>query len=113
MDGNKPHGNSNDNDALHHLYEIWDDQDVETFKYGVSHDLIEDDNLSKRLRKQLVILNLAAGFVRYIGRILVRGIRGKKEAKRLEDQYTDAFEAKHGRMPRGNLKRNTKKRGDE
>ena len=113
-DGNDPeesheHGNSHANYEMHHLYEIWDEQEAEVFKYGVSKDPIGADGLSKRLRIQVKMNNLIAGILRYIGRILIFGIEGKEKAERLEDEYTDAFMEKHGRMPRGNLKRNRKK----
>ncbi|MEM1119916.1 MAG: hypothetical protein AAGJ18_05670 [Bacteroidota bacterium] len=44
------HGNSHQNTKPHHLYEIADIQENDTFKYGISHDPIEADGLSKRLR---------------------------------------------------------------
>jgi hypothetical protein len=53
-----------------HLYEIWDKSEDERFKYGISDDLIEADNLSDRIRDQLYFLNLSAGWVRYVGRII-------------------------------------------
>lgn len=113
-DGNKTeekkeHGNSHGNYEMHHLYEIWDNQAGEVFKYGVSKDPIEEDGLSKRLRKQIKVFNIIAGIFRYIGRILLLDIEGKEKAERIEDEYTDAFVEKYGRLPRGNLKRNRKK----
>lgn len=106
---NQEHGNSHANYEMHHLYEIWDELEAEVFKYGVSKDPIGEDGLSKRLRIQVKMYNLIAGVFRYIGRILLFDIEGKEKAERLEDEYTDAFMEKHGRMPRGNLKRNRKK----
>lgn len=106
---NKIHGNSHANKDLHHLYEIWDNQDGEVFKYGISKDPIGADGLSKRLRLQLNLYNLIAGFIRYIGRILIFNIDGKEKAERLEDEYIDTFVEQYGRMPKGNQKRNRKK----
>lgn len=104
-----PHDNSHDNDKPHHLYEIWDETEAETFKYGVSAKPIGEDGLSSRMREQLTLLNLATNILRYIGRILHFNIPGREEAERMEDEYIDAFEEKYGRKPRGNRKRNRKK----
>jgi len=103
------HGNSNQNEEPHHLYEIWDKQEEETFKYGISDDPIGDDGLSTRLRQQVDWFNVIAGWFRFIGRILIFNISDRVKAKELEDEYMDAFEAQHGRRPRGNRKRNRKK----
>jgi hypothetical protein len=104
-----PHGNSNQNNRSHHLYEIWDRQEEEVFKYGISDDPIDMNGLSKRIRDQLDFLNLAVGWLRFIARILLLNIEGREEAKRIEDERIDAFEEVNGRMPRGNRKRNRKK----
>jgi len=45
----KIHGNSLKNDKPHHLYEIHDKEDGELFKYGISHDNIDEDGISNRL----------------------------------------------------------------
>ncbi|MBI5914631.1 MAG: hypothetical protein HY842_04585 [Bacteroidetes bacterium] len=103
------HRNSNENELPHHLYEIWDKQDEEVFKYGISSDPIEEDGLSKRIREQVQGLNLAAGWLRYLARIIISGIINRLAAKAIEDEYMDAFEEKNGRLPRGNLRRNYKK----
>jgi hypothetical protein len=47
------HGNSNSNDKPHHLYEIRDSVDDEVFKYGISHDPIDEDGYSDRMRVQI------------------------------------------------------------
>lgn len=55
------HRNSNRNQGPHHLYEIWDKEKDEVFKYGISDDPIDpEDGLSDRVRDQLYYLNLAA-----------------------------------------------------
>jgi len=51
-----PHGNSHRNKNPHHLYEIWDQQDEDIFKYGISDDLVEADGQSARLRDQLNLI---------------------------------------------------------
>jgi hypothetical protein len=104
-----PHGNAHTNMDPHHLYEIWDDQEQEVFKYGISKEPIDADGSSSRLRKQVGFLNIIAGFIRYIGRIIMTGIEGKEKAERIEDEYTDAFEQKYGRLPKGNITRNRKR----
>ena len=45
-----PHGNSYKNKKLHHVYVIFDKQEDDIYKYGISHDPIEADGLSARLR---------------------------------------------------------------
>ncbi|MDX2133377.1 MAG: hypothetical protein SFV52_01240 [Saprospiraceae bacterium] len=104
------HGNANDNDALHHLYEIWDKGEDRLFKYGVSDDPIDEtDGLSDRIRDQLYFLNLAMGWVRFVGKILIRNINGRVKAKMLEREYIDNFEKAYGQRPQGNpLRRKTK-----
>ncbi|AEE51649.1 hypothetical protein [Haliscomenobacter hydrossis] len=103
------HRNSNQNQEPHHLYEVWDNQEEEVFKYGISSEPIEEDGLSKRIKEQLRDMNLAVGWLRYIARILLTSIMGRLKAKELEDEHMDAFELEKGRLPRGNLKRNRKK----
>ena len=104
------HGNSLDNDKLHHLYEIRDQQEADVFKYGISDDPIDENGSSDRLRRQLTFMNLVAGFARFVGKILIRGIMGRKKARQLEDEYIDAYIDKHGKRPRGNIKGGKKKR---
>ncbi len=108
-DADYEHGNSFKNNELNHLYEIWDGQEEEVFKYGISDEPIGADGLSERIRRQVKWLNIVADRLRYIGRILIFGIVGKEKAERIEDEYMDAFEAEHGRLPKGNLRRNRKK----
>ncbi|MFN0034694.1 MAG: hypothetical protein ACKVUS_06490 [Saprospiraceae bacterium] len=100
-----PHGNSHQNGSEHHLYEIRDEQEKEVFKYGISDDLVGQDGLSKRIKVQLSLLNLAAGWLRYFGNVIVTGIPGRKRAEQIEKDHIDAFEAEHGQRPRGNPRR--------
>jgi len=103
------HRNSSRNDGPHHLYEIWDKGEDELFKYGISDDTIEADNLSDRIRDQLYFLNLSTGWVRFIGRIIQRDIGGRVSAKQIEDEHIEAFFEKKGARPRGNpLRRKSK-----
>jgi len=102
------HGNSPENDKPHHLYQMWDHQEEEVYKYGISAEPIAKDGLSKRVRVQLGIFNAAANFLRFAVSILLFNISGRLEARRLEDQYIDDFEEKHSRKPSGNPRGGTK-----
>ncbi len=73
-----------ENQEEHHLYEIQDGLDDDVFKYGISSDPIEEDGLSSRLRKRIDFMNLVVNWTRFFGCILIRGIKGRAEAKRLE-----------------------------
>lgn len=103
------HRNSHQNKRPHHLYEVYDEQEEEVFKYGISSDPIDEDGQSARMKRQVDLLNLAVGWVRYIARILLRGIPGRKAAELIEDEFINTFEEKHGRLPRGNLRKNRKR----
>lgn len=100
----KRHGNSIDNDEPHHLYEIKDVQENDTFKFGISQDPIEEDGLSKRLRDQINLYNVVAGFIRFFARILIKGIPSRKEAIDKEKEHIQNYKEEHGRKPRGNRK---------
>ena len=100
----KRHGNSLDNKSPHHLYEIIDVVEDDTFKYGISQDPIEEDGLSKRLREQLNLFNIVAGFIRFFARILIKNIPDRKEALKIEKDHIKGYKKKHGRKPRGNRK---------
>ena len=103
------HRNSNLNDGPHHLYEIWDKSEDELFKYGISDDPVEADNLSDRIRDQIYYLNLSAAWVRYTGRIILAGIVGRALAKRIEEEHIETYLKEHGKRPRGNpLRRKSK-----
>ncbi len=97
------HRNFDDNDELHHLYEIVDKLDNDIFKYGISCDPIGKDGMSKRMRVQLTFVNLIDKWTRFFARIIVHDIPGRKEAKRIESEHIQAYKNKHGSRPRGNL----------
>lgn len=96
------HGNSNKNNRLHHLYEIRDSTDDDIFKFGISHDPINEDGLSERCRDQVNFLNLGVNWLRFFGRILIRNIPGRIEAKRIEQEHIKGYQIENGRKPRGN-----------
>jgi len=100
------HKNALDNEEPHHLYEIFDKQEKEVFKYGISCDPLGKDGFSYRIRRQLKLLNLAAGWIRYFARIILENIPGCRKAEEIEDEYMNAFEKEKGRLPRGNLRKN-------
>ena len=96
------HGNSNTNNRLHHLYEIRDSEDDEVFKYGISHDEIDPDGYSNRMRTQVDFLNLGVKYNRFFARVLRVEIEGRVEAKRIEHEYIQLFKQEKGTRPRGN-----------
>ena len=98
------HGNSHKNKNLHHLYGIFEHETDDVFKYGISDDPIGKDDLSYRVRSQLRFANLAAGFIKFFAKILLRSIPGRKEAERIEREHIDIYVEKHRRKPPGNLR---------
>jgi hypothetical protein len=100
----KDHGNLNSNDKPHHLYEIRDSLDDKVFKFGISHDPIDENGYSDRMLVQVNFLNLGVNWPRFFGRILLFDIDGRKEAKRLERDYIKSYKDQNeGERPRGNL----------
>lgn len=98
------HGNSRENNQLHHLYQIDDIQEKEVFKFGITDDPIEEDGLSKRIRYQINLFNRVAGVFRFTAKIILVNILGRKKAKLIEEDYVKAYEKKYGKRPRGNPK---------
>lgn len=96
------HGNSLQNPNPHHLYEIRDVEEDDVFKFGISDDPIDKDGLSKRLRMQTTYLNRAVGWLRFVGKILLKNIAGRARAKEIEEEYIDQYFEQNGRKPRGN-----------
>ena len=77
------HGNSYENNELHHLYEIIDRVHDDVFKYGISFKPIGKDGLSERIREQVSFLNRIDKWQRFFARILILNINGKRETFRL------------------------------
>lgn len=102
------HGNSKKNQKEHHLYAIQDKEENDVFKYGISDKPIGKDGYSRRMREQVDYLNRAVGWLRYFAEILIQGIIGNAKARQIEDEYIDAYRKKHGRNPRGNVKKKGK-----
>lgn len=106
----KKHGNSHENMNTHHLYAFDDRKNDDIFKYGISDDPIDGDGLSDRMRKQLDLYNLIAGFTRFVGRILMTGIKGRKRAEEIETKYINDYFEEHGKYPIGNRKKGRRKK---
>ena len=60
------HGNSYENEELHHLYEIIDRVDDSVFKYGISFKPIGKDGLSNRIREQVNLVNRIDKWQRFL-----------------------------------------------
>ncbi len=97
------HGNSYQNKKLHHIYVIYDKQDDAIYKYGISHDAIDTDGLSARLRDQLDLFNRIAGWSRFYGEIIVQSIEGRLAARQQEQALINAYKSQFGKRPNGNL----------
>lgn len=98
------HGNSKKNPNPHHLYGIFEEKTNDVFKYGITDDPIGKDGLPARTRKQITILNLAAGFLKFIGKVLISSIPGRAEAEKIEREHIQEHLEKFGSRPPGNLK---------
>lgn len=96
------HGNSRDNPKAHHLYVIFDTEENDIFKYGISEKPVGEDGNSRRMREQVDYLNRAVGWLRYFAEILQSDISGRSKALQIEEEHITAYFEKHGRLPRGN-----------
>ena len=99
----KPHGNSYQNNKAHHVYVIYDKQDDVVYKYGISHDTIDSDGLSARLRDQLDLFNRITGWSRFYAEILHQDIQGRLKAREIEQNLIIEYKKEHGHRPLGNL----------
>jgi hypothetical protein len=99
----EPHGNSYQNNKLHHIYVVFDKQEDDIYKYGISHDPIAADGLSDRLRDQLDLFNRIAGWPRFYAEILHYDVEGRLKARKIEQQLIRDYKTLHSRRPIGNL----------
>jgi hypothetical protein len=99
----KPHANSHENDADHHLYEIFDVERNDVFKYGISGKPLNPDGSSPRANEQINLFNRLVGMIRFFSSVLITGIAGRKRAEEIENEYIDTYYQKNGRKPPGNL----------
>ena len=98
----KRHGNSNENDAAHHLYEIRDQEENETYKYGRCGDPLNADGSSPRANRQVKEYNRAVRWARFYAQVLRSDIPGRVAARNLEIRQIEEFEQQNGRKPAGN-----------
>lgn len=96
------HANRNDNDADHHLYEIYDHGRSNTYKYGICGNPLNSNGSSPRANIQVKEANRLVGWIRFFARILLIGIPGRLEAKRIEDEHIEDYRIKYGSKPPGN-----------
>lgn len=101
----KLHANSHDNQAEHHLYEIYDTIDEEVYKYGVSGEPLLDDGSSPRANRQVREYNRIVGLLRFLAKVLLTGISGRKKAEEIENEKVEEHERLYDKRPRGNPKR--------
>ncbi len=103
MSENKKHGNSLENEELHHLYEIDDNEEQDIFKYGISGEPLLLDGSSRRATKQVRSYNLIANKNKFSSKVLIIDIEGREKALLIEDDHIKEYEKIYGRKPRGNL----------
>ena len=96
------HGNSLKNENEHHLYAIHDRKRKGLYKYGVCGRPLNKDGTSPRANEQVRLFNRLVGWARFFSKILLTGIKGRRRSEALEDNYIDAYRAKHGTNPPGN-----------
>ena len=89
----------------HHLYEIVDQKTNTVFKYGICGRVLNKDGSSPRANEQVNLFNRLAGWARYIARIILTGISGRKKAEEIEEEYIEQFKEKNGSRPDGNPER--------
>ena len=97
------HGNSNQNESSHHLYEIIDKVDNDVVKYGISGEELTPDGFSPRAQRQVNAMNTFVKWIRFFARILVTNISGRSKAKEIEEEYIQNYYNANGRNPRRNL----------
>lgn len=97
------HANSHENDAEHHLYQIYDAERQGVFKYGICGKPLNKDGTSPRANEQVTLFNRVVGWMRFFAEILMTGIPGRKRAEEIEDEFIETHERRHGHKPPGNL----------
>jgi hypothetical protein len=98
----KKHGNCNENDEEHHLYEIRDKKYKDVYKYGICGGPLNPDGTSPRAQIQVNEFNRAVRWLRFFANVLLKGIPGRVEAKKLETEYNQRYKDEHGHFPPGN-----------
>lgn len=98
----KKHGNSNLNDAEHHLYEIVDREYNDVYKYGICGDPLNADGTSPRANRQVKEFNRAVRWLRFFAKVILTATPGRTAALKIEQEYIDAYRQQHGKTPPGN-----------
>ncbi len=98
----KPHANSHENDADHHLYQIFDVERNDIYKFGVCGKPLNPDGSSPRANEQVSLFNRVVGMALFFGEILMTGISGRKRAEEIEDDFIKDYKRKRGKNPPGN-----------
>lgn len=80
----KIHGNSKNNDAIHHLYEILDGLEDDIYKYGISAEELNEDGSSPRANRQIKEFNRVVNAERFSAKVLLKKIRGRILAEKME-----------------------------
>lgn len=96
------HGNSHQNEDEHHLYRIIDKDENAIFKYGISGKPLNSDGSSPRANELVSFLNKALGLIRFIGEVILTGIKGRKKAEEIEKEYISRYLEENGHLPPGN-----------
>lgn len=96
------HGNSNESNAEHHLYEIRDRRSGGVYKYGICGKPLLKDETSPRANEQVNYLNRAMQWNCFYAEIVLKGIPGRAKAKQVENEYIALHEAELGHKPPGN-----------
>ena len=99
----KVHANSHENDAKHHLYEIFDVERNNVFKYGICGKPLNADGTSPRANEQVTLFNRVVGMARFFARVIEIDIDGRKRAEEIESEYVTIFREKYGQNPSGNV----------
>ena len=96
------HGNDKRNKNEHHLYEIRDRQRNGLYKYGICGKPLNKDGSPPRANEQVSLFNRVVVWSRFFANILLKGIKGRRKAEEIEDQYINEFKKEYGHKPPGN-----------
>lgn len=96
------HGNDKRNKNEHHLYEIRDRQRDGLYKYGICGKPLNKDGSSPRANEQVSLFNRVVGWSRFFANVLLKGIKGRRKAEEIEDEYINRYAKEHGHKPPGN-----------
>jgi hypothetical protein len=96
------HGNHNENEADHHLYEIRDRRGNDVYKYGICGRPLNRDGSSPRANEQVSVLNLAMRWACFFAKVILTGIPGRARALEIEDEHIAVYEKDFGSRPPGN-----------